>query len=165
MLSEQSLQKLDGFLRNPPSQRGFTERLVDRKQLNARPSPSNNKERNLSINNIDNLMRPLYREGAPFHTETYGSLLNRITIQYLKYMHMRSAGFLQGDRIRSHLETLIQCSQNVYDRILEGSPPFDGPIAFNGGNPSEQTCAPKEFMSFGKAPRSVKWHGGSSKVP
>ncbi len=80
----------------------------------------NNMERNLTINTVDDWMRPHYQEGAALHSETLGSILDRVTIQYLKFLHMRKKSPQLGPKILSHIEELIGCAQTLKDQILCG---------------------------------------------
>ncbi|HHI79242.1 MAG TPA: DUF4254 domain-containing protein [Planctomycetes bacterium] len=80
----------------------------------------NNKERNLTINAIDDLIRPHYRKGVPFHSETLGSLLDRVTIQYLKYLYMRRGNPLLGPQILENILALIDCGQELLDQVFAG---------------------------------------------
>ncbi|GEM_PF-3274863 len=85
-----------------------------------RGAQENNKERNLAINGVDGLMRPRYRPEAEIHSETLGSIFDRITIQYLKLLHHRErdpdlAGYIGG-----HLQELLGCAERLHAGILAG---------------------------------------------
>ena len=85
-----------------------------------RGAQKHNTARNRSINAIDELIRPSFCSVAELHSETLGSIIDRITIQYLKYKN-----FLANDpgvamQLRAHIDELIECCQTLLDDIASG---------------------------------------------
>ena len=88
--------------------------------LGWRGAQQNNTARNDTINAIDAILRPEYRDEAELHSETVGSLFDRITIQDLKYKNFLEKKPETAVRPRSYITDLIECTQVLLDDIHAG---------------------------------------------
>ncbi|MCA8958026.1 MAG: DUF4254 domain-containing protein [Planctomycetes bacterium] len=79
-----------------------------------------NQQRNAAINAIDALLRPLYRPDAELHSETLGSIADRITIQYLKFHNFVRRDPAAAAALRGHIDELVACGQALLDGIRAG---------------------------------------------
>jgi hypothetical protein len=81
---------------------------------------AHNKERNLAINAIDAMFAPLYRDDAEVHSESIGSIVDRLTILFLKWKNYASRCATTAAAIRGHMDELIVCLQTLQRRIQRG---------------------------------------------
>lgn len=81
---------------------------------------NHNKARNVAINAIDALFAPLYLESAELHTETIGAIVDRLTIQYLKYKNYLPRCAATAVALRQHIDELVACTQKLQGRIAAG---------------------------------------------
>lgn len=81
---------------------------------------AHNKERNLAINAIDALFVPHYRAGAEVHSESIGSIVDRLTILFLKWTNYQPRCVRTAAAIAGHIDELIACLCTLQQRIERG---------------------------------------------
>lgn len=81
---------------------------------------AHNKERNLAINAIDALFAPHYRSDAEVHSESVGSIVDRLTILFLKWKNYALRCTRTAAAIRGHMDELIGCLRTLQQRIERG---------------------------------------------
>lgn len=85
-----------------------------------RGAQENNKGRNLSINEIDAVIASDYRDGAEVHSETVGSIVDRITIQYLKFKNFGLQSEPTAAQLRRNIDALMACCESLLAAIAAG---------------------------------------------
>lgn len=81
---------------------------------------AHNKERNVAINAIDALFVPHYRPGAEVHSESIGSIVDRLTILFLKWKNYQLRCERTAAAIAGHIDELIACLCTLQQRIERG---------------------------------------------
>ena len=85
-----------------------------------RGSQVNNKNRNHCIQQLDLFFEKYYQADAECHTETLGVILDKLSILYLKYLHLLDISRIKADSLLSVIQELVHEAQVLYDQILLG---------------------------------------------
>lgn len=84
-------------------------------------SRENNRNRNKTIQKMDDYFLPFYVENAEEHTETIGVIMDKISILYIKHLHLTEAKDPRADILWDIIEQLINQTQKLYDGIMQGT--------------------------------------------
>lgn len=83
-------------------------------------SRENNRNRNATIQQMDDYFLPYYSGNAELHTETVGVILDKVSILYIKYLHLLSAKDSRSGILLSIINELISRTDKLYDDIVHG---------------------------------------------
>lgn len=83
-------------------------------------SRENNRNRNQSIQYIDEYFIPFYSEEAEEYTETIGVILDKVSILYIKYLHLVENGDERCQILFSVIQKIIQRTNYICQNIMEG---------------------------------------------
>lgn len=79
---------------------------------------THNKLRNYAIAELDDSLTPFQKGTGKMHSETLGDILDKISILYLKMLHVR--GELSAPT-RQHLDILISCAKELFGEMVAGT--------------------------------------------
>jgi hypothetical protein len=79
-----------------------------------------NRDRNLAMEKIDQIVAGMQRGGGEPHSETLGSILDRLTILHLKLLHSQDTAPERVADLRHQEEFLARCACSLYEDLLAG---------------------------------------------
>ena len=85
-----------------------------------RGSQINNRNRNQTVQSLDHLFSQHNQADAECHTESLAVILDKVSILYLKYLHLFNLDLEKAKLLFATVQLLINCTQKLYDDILAG---------------------------------------------
>jgi hypothetical protein len=83
-------------------------------------SRENNRNRNHSIQLIDTFFLSFYAQDAEEYTETIGVILDKISILYIKYLHLVEIKDQRSQVLLDIINRIINQTSIIYKKIMDG---------------------------------------------
>lgn len=79
-----------------------------------------NRYRNETIERLDDILCSLQKGTGKINSETIGSVIDRLGIHYIKFLHLRDAGDGRAELVFKQFEVLFTCAKELMEEMISG---------------------------------------------
>ncbi len=80
-----------------------------------------NKKRNTCMESIDNYFTKNQNTEAKFHSEGFGSIVDRIVNDYIKYLHCLEYNDQRSEKLLYQVQLLTKIANELFDEVKNGT--------------------------------------------